>query len=248
MRIEKFIEAVYHARFNPRFFALNGMNPQQWQEVEALLNAALEVEPISRRKFLDAITDEDVRREVESLIECEPETDGFLASPAIAFSTDFFDEDETPDALLDQQIGNYRIARELERGGMGAVYLAEQTAGRFAQRVAVKLLKRELNTADIRRRFRHERQILAALAHPNIARLPDAGTTADGLPFFVMKYVEGVPIDEFCEARNLSLNARLELFRTVCEAVAYSHRNLVIHRDLKPSNILEAVEKYTAPR
>ena len=202
------------------------------------LNAALEIEPANRRKFLDDIGADGLRSEVESLLDCEPQTDGFLVSSAIAFSNDFFETEESPDVLINQEIGNYRIIREVGRGGMGAVYLGERTDGKFAQQVAVKLLKRELNTADIRRRFRHERQILAALAHPNIARLLDAGTTDDGLPFLVMEYVEGSPVDEFCDEQMLELNERLEIFRTVCDAVAFAHRNLIVHRDLKPSNIL----------
>jgi len=214
------------------------MNSENWQKVEELLNAALEIAPTKRREFLDGIGADGLRREVESLLDCEFKTDGFLASPAIAFSNDFFNDEDAPDALLNQEIGNYKIIRELGRGGMGAVYLGERTDGKFSQQVALKLLKRELNTADIRRRFRHERQILAALAHPNIARLLDAGTTSDGLPFLVMEYVEGLPIDEFCDGQNLDLNERLELFRTVCDAVAFAHRNLIVHRDLKPSNIL----------
>ena len=156
----------------------------------------------------------------------------------MAFSAEFFDEADETDVLINQKIGNYKIVGELGRGGMGAVYLAERDDGKFEQKVAVKLLKRELNTADIRRRFRRERQILAALAHPNIARLLDAGTTADGLPFLVMEYVEGVPIDDFCEREQLDLNQRLELFRIVGDAVAFAHRNLIVHRDLKPTNIL----------
>lgn len=222
------------------------MNSENWQKVEELLNAALEIEPQERRKFLAEIGTEDLRREVESLLVGESEAEKFLASPVVAFSANFFDDDDTPDALINQTIGNYKIVGELGRGGMGAVYLGERIDGKFEQNVAVKLLKRELNTADIRRRFARERQILAALAHPNIARLLDAGTTEDGLPYLVMEYVEGVPIDEFCDIQNLDLNERLELFRTVCEAVAFAHRNLIVHRDLKPSNIL--VNKDGAPK
>ncbi|MCY7345892.1 MAG: serine/threonine protein kinase, partial [Pyrinomonadaceae bacterium] len=214
------------------------MNAENWQKIEELLNAAMAIEPPKRRKFLARIGADDVRREVESLLDAEAAAENFLASPAMAFSADFFDEDEAADALLNQKIGNYKIVGELGKGGMGAVYLAERDDGKFQQNVAVKLLKRELNTADIRRRFRHERQILAAFAHPNIARLLDAGTTSDGLPFLVMEYVAGIPVDEFCESENLKLVERLELFRTICEAVACAHRNLVIHRDLKPSNVL----------
>ena len=218
------------------------MNSEQWQKVEELLNAALEIEPANRRKFLDQIGTDGLRREVESLLDAEEEAEKFLASPAVALSDGLFGEDEFADALVNQKIGNYKIVRELGRGGMGAVYLGERTDGKFSQRAAVKLLKRELNTADIRRRFAHERQILSKLEHPNIARLLDAGTTDDGLPFLVMEYVEGVPFDEFCEKNNLDLKERLQLFRTVCEAVAFAHRNLVIHRDLKPSNILVTKE------
>ncbi|MDQ3798194.1 MAG: serine/threonine protein kinase, partial [Acidobacteriota bacterium] len=216
------------------------MNPENWRKVESLLNAALEIEPARRRKFLNEIDGDELRREVESLLAAEPEAEKFLASPAMAVSADFFDEEDpaASDAFINQKIGSYKIVRELGRGGMGAVYLAERDDGKFTQKVAVKLLKRELNTADIRRRFARERQILAALAHPNIARLLDAGTTADGLPFLVMEYVEGLPVDDFCEARNLDLEERLQIFRTVCDAVAFAHRNLIVHRDLKPSNIL----------
>ncbi|HLM60282.1 MAG TPA: serine/threonine-protein kinase, partial [Pyrinomonadaceae bacterium] len=214
------------------------MNSENWQKVEELLNQALEIEPAERRKFLDAIGTDNLRCEVESLLACDAKTDGFLQSPAIALSNDFFDEDELRDTLLDQEIGNYQIVRELGCGGMGAVYLGERSDGKFSRQVAIKLLKRELNTADIRRRFRHERQILASLAHPNIARLLDAGTTDDGLPFLVMEYIEGEPIDEFCDRQSLDLDERLKIFRIVCDAVAFAHRNLIVHRDLKPSNIL----------
>ncbi len=214
------------------------MNPKQWQKVEELLNAALEIEPTNRQKFLAEISADDLRREVESLLDAERKAEKFLTFGAIALAADLFDETDAPDALVGQKIGNYKIVGELGRGGMGAVYLARRDDGKFQQQVAVKLLKRELNTADIRRRFGRERQILAALAHPNIARLLDAGTTDDGLPFLVMEYVEGMPIDEFCQREDSDLNERLQIFRIVCDAVAFAHRNLIVHRDLKPSNIL----------
>lgn len=214
------------------------MNSENWKKVEELLNSALEIEPANRQKFLDQISAEDLRREVESLLDAERKAEKFLTFGAIAFAADFFDDDDMPDALAGRKIGNYKIVGELGRGGMGAVYLAQRDDGKFQQQVAVKLLKRELNTADIRRRFQRERQILAALAHPNIARLLDAGTTDDGLPYLVMEYVEGLPVDEFCERENLDLEERLQIFRTVCDAVAFAHRTLIVHRDLKPSNIL----------
>ncbi|MBI1762961.1 MAG: serine/threonine protein kinase, partial [Acidobacteria bacterium] len=125
---------------------------------------------------------------------------------------------------------------------MGAVFLAERADREFKQRVALKLIKRGLDTDEIIARFRHERQILAALDHPNIARLLDGGTTSDGLPYFVMEYVEGEPLDAYCTTYNLTLHERLNLFRTVCGAVHYAHQNLVVHRDLKPANILVTAE------
>src|SRR5689334_19904494 len=129
--------------------ALDFMNSENWQKVEELLNAALEIEPPERQKFLAGIGSMELRREVESLLDGESEAEKFLASPVVAFAADFFDD--APDVLLDQKIGNYKIVGELGKGGMGAVYLGERIDGKFAQRVAVKLLKRELNTADIRR-------------------------------------------------------------------------------------------------
>ena len=135
-------------------------------------------------------------------------------------------------------IGAYRIVRELGRGGMGTVFLAVRADAQFEQRVAIKLIKRGMDSDAVLQRFRHERQILAGLDHPNIARLLDGGSTPDGLPYFVMEYVDGLPIDDYCRARALTIQARLLLFRQVCAAVAYAHQHLVIHRDIKPSNIL----------
>ena len=155
---------------------------------------------------------------------------------AVEFSKDFFDETES--SLIGQRIGVYRIVCELGYGGMGAVYLAERADGKFSQRVAVKMLKREFNVEKIRRNFEREKEILATLVHPNIATLIDAGTTADGIPFLVMEYIAGEQIDKFCQNRHLSLTERLKLFNKVCLAVGFAHRNLVVHRDLKPSNIL----------
>src|SRR6185369_6406803 len=123
-------------------------------------------------------------------------------------------------------------------GGMGTVYLAARADEQFKQRVALKIVKRGMDTDDILGRFRRERQTLAALEHPNIARLIDGGATESGQPFLVMEFVEGQPIDAWCDERRLGVDARLELFLVVCEAVAYAHRNLVVHRDLKPGNIL----------
>jgi len=165
----------------------------------------------------------------------------FLDSPAAEFAAPFFGEallgvEGTPDGF---QIGAYRILREIGHGGMGTVYLAERADNQYQKRVAVKLLPRWSATNErLVRRFVDERQILAALDHPDIARLLDGGVTADGLPWFAMEYVDGVPIDVYCSQQGLTIERRLELFCRVCAAVQYAHRNLIVHRDLKPANIL----------
>jgi eukaryotic-like serine/threonine-protein kinase len=136
------------------------------------------------------------------------------------------------------RIGPYRLVKELGRGGMGTVYLAVRSDDSFQKRVALKVLKRGMDTDAIVRRFRNERQILASLDHPNISGLLDGGTTPDGLPYFAMEFVEGQPIDEYCEARHLDTTARLQMFMKICSAVQYAHQNLIIHRDIKPANVL----------
>ena len=136
------------------------------------------------------------------------------------------------------RIGPYRVIRELGRGGMGTVSLAVRSDDAFQKRVAIKVLKRGMDTDAIVRRFRNERQILASLEHPYIAGLLDGGTTAEGLPYFAMEYVEGQPIDEYCDSRQLDTTARLQLFRKICAAVQHAHQNLIIHRDIKPANVL----------
>ena len=135
-------------------------------------------------------------------------------------------------------IGDYKIIREIGRGGMGAVYEAVRETENFTQRAALKIIKRGMDTDAIVSRFRHEQKILASLEHANIARFLDGGMTDDGLPFYAMEFVEGEFIDDYCKEKNLSVKEKLELFREVCAAVQYAHQNLVIHRDLKPRNIL----------
>ena len=137
-----------------------------------------------------------------------------------------------------RRIGPFRILHLLGSGGMGDVYLALRADDAFNQRVAIKLVRTGVDSEEILLRFRHERQILAALDHPNIARLMDGGTTEEGLPYFVMDYVEGTPITTYCDQHKLPISERLRLFRDVCLAVHYVHQNLIVHRDLKPSNIL----------
>jgi serine/threonine protein kinase/uncharacterized protein HemY len=150
------------------------------------------------------------------------------------------DADDWPDTedRSGQVLGPYRLVRRLGMGGMGAVYLAERDDQQFSQQVAIKLVRQGHVSKDVRSRLKSERQILATLDHPNIARLLDGGTTADGIPYLVMEYVDGLPIDIYCDQQRLDVPARLRLFRTVCSAVHAAHQNLVVHRDLKPSNIL----------
>jgi len=215
------------------------MQPENWKKIKEVLEEVLQVEPSRRHDFLNrARVDADVRSEVESLMSFEDESADLMQLSAVEFSSAFVDEAESGEGLTGQQIGSYRIVSEIGQGGMGAVYLAERVDGKFSQRVALKLLKREMNTSALRRRFEQEREILSRLEHPNIARLLDAGTTDDKIPFFAMEYVEGRPIDEYCSKHRLELDARLDLFRQICSTVDFAHRNLIVHRDLKPSNIL----------
>ena len=211
------------------------MNGERWQQLNSIFQRALDVPAERRAAFVTAETagDTELISEIEELLLSHEQEDDFLNQNHFAA---LITENETP-----KQIGNYKIIREIGRGGMGVVYLAER-ADNFSQKVALKIIKRGMDTDEIVRRFRQERQILAALNHPHIARLLDGGTTDDGLPFLVMEYVEGETIDRFCAEQNLTLNQRLELFRKISAAVAFAHQNLVVHRDLKPSNILVAAD------
>jgi eukaryotic-like serine/threonine-protein kinase len=212
------------------------MTPERYRQVQRALEQALECAESERAAYLDAACGADaaLRREVESLLAADAHAASFIESPAVARRA----VPEGAESIAGLRLGAYRVVGELGRGGMGAVYLAVRADDLFEKRVAVKLVKRGMDTDEIVRRFEHERQILAALEHPNVARLIDAGATADGRPYFVMEYVEGVPIDEYCERRELGVRERLELFRKVSAAVEYAHRHFIVHRDLKPSNIL----------
>jgi serine/threonine protein kinase len=207
-----------------------------WLKVKDILGEVLALQPEARSAYIASLNlDPELMDEIESLAELEAESNSMLEVSAVELSRDFID---SRTGLVGSAVGPYKIVSELGHGGMGAVFLAERADGKFDQRAAVKLLKREMNSAALRRHFDQEREILASLDHPNIARLLNAGTTDDGIPFIAMEYVDGLPIDEFCAVHSLDLISRLELFKTVCSAVEFAHRNLVVHRDLKPSNIL----------
>jgi non-specific serine/threonine protein kinase/serine/threonine-protein kinase len=216
------------------------MNPERHQLLTDLLDEALKRQAAERAAFLSQACagDATLRSEVESLIASFEQSPDFIEASALAGIGELFSEEQPMEG---RRLGHYQLVRELGRGGMGAVYLAER-ADEYREKVALKLVKRGMDTEFVVRRFRHERQILASLHHPNIARLLDGGTTEDGLPYFVMEYIEGEPVDEYCDHHNLSIIERLKLFRTICAAVHYAHQNLVIHRDLKPGNILIAAD------
>ncbi len=205
------------------------------QQIKALFEAALDRAPDGRELFLQHQTAGDavLLAAVQELLQAHAQAAGFLETPL-----QFAAPSVPAEAAAGQRIGPYRLLREIGRGGMATVYLAERDDDEFQQLVAVKLLWPRADSAEVVRRFRQERQILAQLNHPNIARLLDGGTTEQGWPYLVMEYIEGQPLTRYCAALQLSIPARLQLFQTVCGAVAYAHQNLVIHRDLKPSNIL----------
>lgn len=218
------------------------MEPERWRQIEDLFQSALECEAGRRAALLDTACagDLSLRQEVESLI-ASYEKGGFTETPAFEEGLTLLAESESR-SLAGRSIGPYKVVRKIGHGGMGAVYLASRADQAFQKEVAIKLIKRGEDTEDVIRRFRSERQILASLDHPNITRLLDGGTTEDGLPYFVMEYIQGEPIDKYCDAHKLDTTERLMLFQGVCAAVHYAHQNLVIHRDIKPGNILVTAE------
>jgi len=226
------------------------MTPERWRQIEEVFQAAVERDGAERDDYLaEACGDDaDLRREIVSLLAYETTNPFQQAIEGVArlLVVEQSQPQEPGDNLTGRRIGPYRITGLIGRGGMGAVYLAERDDAQFKQHVAIKIIKRGMDTDFIRARFLRERQILASLDHPHIARLLDGGATDDGLPYFVMEHVDGVAITDYCEANQLSITERLKLFRKVCAAVQHAHQKLVVHRDLKPSNIL--VNRDGAPK
>ncbi len=212
------------------------------RRVEDAVLRLLTLSPSEREWALVALGREDpaVEREARSLLKHAANVTQFLATPALGTNLDSlgFDTPQLAEDLSGVVIGAYKLTSKIATGGMGAVYRAARVDGQFEQEVAVKIVKRGMDTDEIFRRFVHERQTLANLNHPNIARLIDGGVTESGRPYLVMEFIAGIPIDEFVASHTLNFPARLALFRTVCDAVRFAHQNLVVHRDLKPSNIL----------
>ena len=216
------------------------MTSERFRQVRNVFEAALEKAPATRAAFLAeaAGSDSDLLAHVRRMLEAHENTvtflDGGLAAPA-ELRTD-------PHRMEGRRLGSYEILREIGRGGMGTVYLARRADGLFEQQVAIKVVSPESAGREVIERFEQERAILASLEHPNIARLYDGGSTAEGWPYLVMEYIEGIPIDEWCDAHRLNISQRIRLFRVVCDAVQYALHHHVIHRDLKPANILVTEE------
>ncbi len=219
------------------------IDPDRWRVVSGILDDVLDLPPDARASRLDEACGSDVelRRDVEDLIAASESPDGFLSTPAVERAAPLIAE-VAPDphgaSIAGQRVGPYRLVRALGAGGMAVVWLAEREDGQFQQQVAIKFVKQGLLSLEAQRRFLQERQILARLQHPSIARLLDGGVTPQGAPYFVMELVEGVPVTSHCRDRGLDVEGRLRVFLQICDAVQYAHRNLIVHRDLKPSNIL----------
>ena len=220
------------------------MNEPRLEQLSTLFEQALSVPRGQRAEFVRQVCGDDtaLRQELGSLLDAEGSAaeyfddlaDG-IVSPAYAAMAN---RETVGPRWEGRRIGAYRLVREIGRGGMSRVFLAERADGEFEQQVALKLLRPGFDSDIDVMRFRAERQILASLSHPNVARLQDAGVTDDALPYLVLEYVDGVPVDRYCQSRDLATRERLELFVTIADAVEYAHRHSVVHRDLKPSNIL----------
>lgn len=215
-----------------------GVTFDRFQRIKTLFQEAMERAPDTRPAFLAEACgpDEGLRREVERLLDASEEADQVFEHVTPYSLPDLLNSDGP--SMVGRRVGSYHLTQVIGFGGMGTVYEAVRADDHYRKRVAIKLIKRGMDTDLAIRRFRHERQILANLNHRNIAGLLDGGVTDDGRPYFVMEYVDGVPITRYSDERRLALSARLQLFRQVCGAVQYAHRNLVVHRDLKPGNIL----------
>jgi Tol biopolymer transport system component len=215
------------------------LNAEQWAEVKRLFTAAAELGPGERPDYLGReCPNPDLRREVASLLEHSGEGIASADAAIAAAAAELADEPNPDERLIGARLGPYRVEAIVGHGGMGAVYRASRDDAEFHQLVAIKLVRVAAESPSTLRRFRQERQILARLSHPNIARLLDGGSTPEGVPYLVMEFIEGQPITTWCDRHSLGVEERLRLFLRVCEAVEAAHRDLVVHRDLKPANIL----------
>ncbi len=220
------------------------MDSERWRRIEELCHAALEREESQQSRYLDAACGEDrgLRREVESLLAYQKQAAGFIETPALQVAAQSlaaeFELGDHDEPLLGRRLGAYQIVEKIGSGGMGEVYRAIRADDEYQTQVAIKLVRSGQDPGSVNSRFKNERQILASLDHPNIARLLDGGTTGDGVPYVVMELIEGQRIDRYCDSHRLSTADRIKLFRQVCSAVQYAHQRLIVHRDIKPGNIL----------
>ena len=226
------------------------MDAARWTQIQTLFDAALDRPPEKRETFLKEACgdDPDLLDEVRSLLAADANAHPLLDS--LALDAIALPDDLLPTGILPadgERVGPYRIVEPLGHGGMGAVFLAERADGGFNQQVALKLIRGGMASERIVRRFESERQILARLQHPNIARLLDGGLSADGQPYFAMEYVDGVPLDRYCDRHDGPVEERIRLVRDTCTAVQYAHRRLIVHRDLKPSNLLVTTDSEPDP-
>ncbi len=213
------------------------MQAERWNQVKVLFAAALERDPADRERYLaQACEDASIRDEVASLLQAHEESNTFIAQPAIEEAG--LTPHGAPQAWIGRRLGAWRITGEIGHGGMSRVYKAVRDDAQYEKEAAVKLLRHGLLSDSLLKRFKTERQILARLSHPNIAHLLDGGTTEDGAPYLVMEYIDGQPIDTYCDTHRLSVEQRLDLFRTLCAAVHYVHQHLMVHGDLKGGNVL----------
>ena len=228
------------------------LSPDRWRLLTPILDDAFELAPHERAAYLDRVCADDIelRADADALLAAYLASGDFLERPIDGYLSTLGLGDGAPPAseiasvAADEHVGPYRVLHELASGGMGTVYVAERADGQYDQRVALKLVRHEMDADSARRRFLFERRILARLSHPNIARLVDGGILASGRPWFAMELVDGVPLTQYCDEHGLSIERRLELFLAVCDAVRYAHQNLVVHRDLKPSNMLVTPEAH----
>ena len=213
--------------------------PSSWADAKRIFSEALDLPREQRDAFVRSASGagNELLGEVQSLLAWHDQSTGFLEEPAARLQ-DFGLTPASPVNLVGTTIGAWRVESLVGAGGMGVVYRAERADAAFRRQVALKIIRPGSDSDAIVRRFQAERETLAALDHPNIARLLDGGTTPDGQPYFVMEFVEGVPIDRYCDELRLPVAKRLQLFRSVCAGVKYAHENLVVHRDIKPDNIL----------
>jgi serine/threonine protein kinase/tetratricopeptide (TPR) repeat protein len=216
------------------------ITPARWNQIQRELEVAIALESVERAEYLENLgtNDPDLREELESLLAQESAI-GFLETSLTGLLSE---ENVGPDPMIGCRLGPYQIVEQIGAGGMGEVYRAIRADDQYKKQVAIKLVRAGRRSAQILSRFRNERQILASLDHPNIARLLDGGMGPEATPYLVMDLIDGQPIDEYCDNRNLTITSRLKLFLEVCSAVGYAHRRLIVHRDLKPGNILVTAE------